>query len=265
MAQSPPLALALSRPGPVLRVVLGSLFLVWLVFALAMNWGDVSAAPFLALTASADGILHGQLWRLVTAPWLHAPDSVGHIASALIGLYFLTPSLESAWPKRRLIGFLAWAAILPYALQAGLAAVLPLAVTQKLVPEYPFGAMPVVEAVAIAWAFSFRGRTVHLFFVLPVTSTGLVVFVIGFSLLSLIAGQTPPSGHLSLFAAMAIGYLLGGGTPSPAQRWLLQRRLRGLEREVELERRNKRKRAAAKGLRVIPGGSPKGDDKKLLH
>jgi membrane associated rhomboid family serine protease len=262
-----PVAFSLPRLGPVLRAVLIALFAIWLVFALGLNWGEVSIAPFLALTAEQEALLSGQVWRLVTAPLLHAPNAVGHILSALMGLYFLGSTLESRLGSRRFASFLAWAAVLPYLVQALLLLVLPDSLGQKLAPSSPFGAMPAVEAVAIAWAYSFRGQTVNLFFVLPVTSTGLVWFVVGFSVLALIAGQTPPSGHLALFAGMGVGYLLGGGTPSPLRRWYLARRLQGLEREVRGERR-KRRSPAASGLRVIPGGRKQSgdpDDKKLLN
>src|SRR5688572_6933449 len=230
-----------------------------------MNWAGVSSAPFEALTAAQGALLQGQVWRLCTAALLHAPNDVGHILGALLGLYFLGANLESRFGSRRFAGFLFWAATLPYLIQATILVVLPAGLGAKLAPFAPFGAMPAVEATAIAWAFSFRGRTVNLFFVLPVTSTGLVWFVVGFSILALIAAQTPPSGHLALFAGMGLGYLLGGGTPSPLRRWYLAGRLRNLEREVDSEARKRRKRAG--GLRVIPGGrDPKDpDEKKFLN
>jgi len=250
----------LPRPGPVLRVVLPGLFAIWLVFALALNWAGVSSAPFDALTADQEGLLSGQLWRLVTAALLHMPDAVGHILSALLGLYFLGASLEQRFGPRRFAWFLAWAAALSYLIQALLLVILPASVGGKLAPPSPIGAIPVVEAVAIAWAYSFRGRTVNLFMVLPVTSTGLVWFVVGFSVLTLIATEMPPSGHLAAFAGMGLGYLLGGGTPSPLRRMYLASRLRGLEREVEREVRGQRRRNKS-GFRVIPGGrGPKDDD-----
>jgi membrane associated rhomboid family serine protease len=258
---------SLPKPGPVLKVVLIGLFASWLVFALGMNWAGVSEAPFYALTADQAGLLAGQVWRLVTASLIHSPFAVAHILSALLGLYFLGTSLEARFGSRRFAAFLFWSATLPYLIQAVLLLVLPAGIGQKLVPAAPYGAIPAVEATAIAWAFSFRGQTVNLFFVLPVTSKGLVWFVVGFSILGLIAAQTPPSGHLAAFAGMAIGYLLGGGSPSPLRRWYLARRLRGLEREVESEGRKRQKRVADSGLRVIPGGRDPKDpgDKNMLN
>jgi hypothetical protein len=107
---------------------------------------------------------------------------------------------------------------------------LPAFFKQRLVPEFWFGAMPVVDAVAIAWALSFKGRTVHLFFVLPVGARGLLLFVIGMNILMVIAGALNLSGHVALFAGMGAGWFFGG-TPSPARRFLLKVRLAQLKAE----------------------------------
>src|SRR5687768_14112891 len=101
MAPTSPVAFSLPRPGPVLRAVLIGVFAIWLVFALGLNWAGVSLAPFLALTAEQSSLLQGQLWRLFTAPLLHAPNAVGHVLSALLGLYFLGAVLEGRFGRRR--------------------------------------------------------------------------------------------------------------------------------------------------------------------
>ena len=69
-----------------------------------------------------------------------------------------------------------------------------------------FGSVPVIEAISVAWALNFRGQTVRLFFVLPVTARGLLAFVIGFSLLRLIAVQQTPEGLISPFGGLAAGW-----------------------------------------------------------
>lgn len=244
--------LALPRPGKVLRIVLIGLLAIWVLFAVLVNWGNLGSGVFLALTSNTEAVLHGQLWRLLTASLVHVPTgTIGHIASALFGLYFLGPSLESAWGGGRFARFLVLTGLIAYGVQVGVDAALGAAASERLVPPFSYGAMPVVEAVAIAWACSFKGRTVHLFMVLPVTSTMLIVFVVGISIMSLIAGATPPSGHVALFAGMGAGYLLGGGTPSPLRRLYLRYRLARLEADAKSERR---KRTGQGGLRLIHGG-----------
>lgn len=247
--------ISLPRPGKALKGVLLGLLGIWLIFALGINWGGAQGASFLALCGNTQGILSGEVWRLLTAPVLHMyTGTVWHLISAMLGLYFLGASLEQEWGPRRFLRFLALTGVLAYGAQALIDWALPARVGAKLVPEFYFGAMPVVQAVAIAWACSFRGRTVQLFFVLPISSRGLILFVVGLSVLYLIAGATPPSGHVAMFAGMGLGWLLGGSTPSPLRRAYLRFRLARLEVEARRDGQQRRQRAKQSGLRVIPGG-----------
>src|SRR5258706_205343 len=86
--------------------------------------------------------------------------TVSHILFAIIGLFFLAPSLEQRWGGARLLRFLFFTGVLAYAFQMLLEIALPATLARKLVGEYWFGSVPVLEAVAIAWALSFRGQTV---------------------------------------------------------------------------------------------------------
>jgi membrane associated rhomboid family serine protease len=243
----------LPRPGKVLRVVLVLLLGLWLISALLVNWGNQGSEWFLLLAGNTSAIREGQAWRILSAPFLHVPTgTIGHIFSALLGLFFLGPSLESSFGSARFARFLFLTATLSYATQFGLSLLLGPEISSKLVPDMYFGAMPAVEAVAIAWANTFRGRTVNLFFVIPVSTGGLIAFVVGVNVMYLIAGAVPPSGHIALFAGMGWGYLLGGGTPSPLRALYLRYRLSRLETEARSERERRTKKS---GLRVIQGGS----------
>jgi membrane associated rhomboid family serine protease len=254
--------------GPMLRKILIVLFATWLIFALALNWGGASGNSFLSLSGNNNAIANGEIWRLFTALLLHAPSGeIGHIVSAMLGLYFLGSSLEEVWGGKRFLRFLIAAGVLSYLTQFLVGSLLPTELGTKLVPENYFGAIPAVEAVAIAWACSFRGRTILLFFVVPVSSRGLILMVVGFSLMSLIAGGMSPSGHIALFAGMGYGWLLGGGSPTPLRRFILKQRLAALEREAQNERHQKKRRAKESGLRVIRGGKDEDEppDKKLMN
>lgn len=240
-----------------------TLFGVWLAFALAMSWGGLSQDVFLLFCGNTDRILHGEIWRLVTAPLMQVP-MVGPILFTLIGLYFLTPTLEQQWGGKRLLGFLVLSVLSAYVLQMLAQLVLPRSTGDKLVGDYWFSALPALEAIAIAWALTFRGQTVRLFFVIPVTSRGLILFVVGVSVLYLVTLERPACGLLAPFGGMAAGWLFGGGTPSPARRFWLKLRLRQLEKahgkQSAAERAARSKRVAASGLRVIDGGGTKGND-----
>ena len=246
----------LPRPGRALKGVLIGLLLVWLVFAVGINWGGASEDVFLLLCGNTERVLGGQVWRVLTAPFMHLPSTPWHVVSTLLGLYFLAPNLEQAWGGRRFLRFLLIACLAGYGMQMLFELVLPAPYANKIAPlGYWFGSVPALEAVAIAWALSFRGQTVRLMFVLPVSSTGLIVFVVAMSVLYLISATASPSGLIAPFGGMLVGWLLGGGTPSPLRRFWLKMRYKKLERETERERTSRRDRVVRSGLRVIEGGS----------
>ncbi len=241
--------------GPVLKKVLIVLFSIWLVFALAVNWGGASGATFLALTGDTQAIAQGEVWRIFTALLLHQPvGNIGHILGTMLGLYFLGSSLEESWGGKRFFRFLIVSGVLSYATQFAVLSLIPPDLAPKFAPDVYMGASPVVSAIAIAWASSFKGRTINLFFVLPVSSRGLILLVVGMGVMSLIAGSGTNSGHIASFAGMGYGWLLGGGTPSPLRSFILRYRLAALEREAENERSSKKERAQRSGLKVIKGG-----------
>ncbi|MBN1606323.1 MAG: rhomboid family intramembrane serine protease [Polyangiaceae bacterium] len=245
------------RPGRALWGAMIALLAIWLMFAAALNWGGASPELFYALCGNTDRLLAGQVWRLFTAPLMHVPTgSIGHIVFTLLGLFFLAPSLEESWGGARLLRFLCFSVLFAYALQVVAQLVVPASLGAKLVPGYWFGAAPAVEAVLIAFALTFRNRTVQLFFVLPVSSRGLILFAIGLSVLMLLAGAMGPSGLVAPFGGMVAGWLFGGGTPSPLRRWWLGLRLKQLDREASRTQPGRRRRPARNsGLRVIEGGA----------
>jgi len=252
--------MALPKPGRALTGVMLALFALWLMFAAAMNWGGAGPGLFELLVGNTNAILGGQVWRLFTAPLLHSPNDPWHVMSVLLGLYFLTPSLEERWGARRLLGFFALSALVAYGCQLLAELLLPASIAGKLSLGYWYGAAPIVEAVAVAWALQFRGQTVRLMFVLPVTTKALLGFVVGFSVLRLIAAQQTPEGLIAPFGGMLAGWLFGSGTPSPARRLYLKLRYSKLQRESARARRQRAERAKNAPFSVIKGGQGRRDD-----
>jgi membrane associated rhomboid family serine protease len=231
---------------------MGGLLSIWIMFAVAINYGGLDANAFLLFAGNTKAILHGEIWRLFTAGLMHlpaGPGAVSHILYALLGLYFLAPTLETRWGPKRTLLFLLGASVMGFAAQ--MAADDP--------STFGFGgARSAVlvqfdgcrRAIAVAWALSNRGQTVRLFFVLPVTATGLLIFVIGFSVLLVLAGDKPHEGLVTPFGGMLAGYLFGAGTPTPARRILLKLRYRWIARRAG----KYRGKGPASHLRVIEGG-----------
>jgi membrane associated rhomboid family serine protease len=256
----------LPRPGPVVMTAMGLIVAVWVGFALALNFFGVSEASFLALAASSEAILRGELWRLLTAGILERPIGPGaawNLVITVLGLYFFGPALERAWGARRMALFLAGSVVFGFATQFAVERLLPAGLS-NLGQERWFGAMGAVEAVAVAWALGNRDKTVALMFVLPVGATGLLLFVIGLSVLRVIAAEKIPEGLFTPFGGMIAGYLFGAGTPSPARRMLLR------VRYAWMTRRAAALRAKGAKLRVIDGGEARKrreppSDKRFLN
>jgi membrane associated rhomboid family serine protease len=227
-----------TRPGKALIGLMVVITTVWLTFAIGLNWGGASSSVFLLFAGSTDAILHGEVWRLFTAPLIHTPrgeHSVGHLLWALLGLVFFAPRLEELWGAARVLRFIALSCVLAYLLQMAFELVLPASLGARLVGTYWYGLRPALAGITIAWACTFKGQTVNLFLLPPMSSRTLILVVVGFNLLSLAAGQTPEEGLLAPFFGMSLGWLLGGGTPSPLRKAWLKLRLAQLDGEARRE------------------------------
>ncbi|MEO8184559.1 MAG: rhomboid family intramembrane serine protease [Deltaproteobacteria bacterium] len=258
-SQSPDVQLP--RPGRALQVVLITLLGLWLMFAMALNWANADPAIFQFFAGNTEAILRGQVWRLFTASLIHLPGDPWHVIGSLLGLYFLGASLEQRWGGRRFVFFLVWSGVLAYLCQFLGELLLPSDIAQRMSANgFWFGSIPVIEAISVAWALNFRGQTVRLMFVLPVTARGLLGFVIGLSVLRLIAVQQTPEGLISPFGGLAAGWLLGGGTPSPLRRLYLKYRYAQLEREAASDRKERARRTKKAPFSVIEGGRGRRDD-----
>lgn len=73
------------------------------VFVLCSLTGGSRGAPgsviFEWMVMSTPAVLQGQVWRIITANYLHW--DFGHIFMNMLMLFFLGPALESAWGPRR--------------------------------------------------------------------------------------------------------------------------------------------------------------------
>jgi membrane associated rhomboid family serine protease len=250
----------LPRPGRALKGILIALLGIWLMFAMALNWANADPAIFQFFAGNTEAIAQGQVWRLFTASLIHSPSDPSHVLWSLLGLYFLGTSLEQRWGGRRFAFFLLWSGALAYLCQFLAELLLPSSIGARMSSGFWFGSVPMLEAISVAWALNFRGQTVRLMFLLPVTSGGLLAFVVGLSVLRLIAVQQTPEGLISPFGGLAAGWLLGGGTPSPLRRLVLKFRYAQLEREAAQERKERARRAKKAPFSVIEGGRSKRDD-----
>ena len=119
-----------------------------------------------------DLVLHGEVWRLVTAVFIEH-DPISLIFSCLM-IYWFGRDLASVWgPRRFLILYFSMAALI-YSLVGLTALAFP------SLREVPYsGNWPLAEAMVIAWALYFPDRQIRLYFIIPVAGRMLIYFTIG--------------------------------------------------------------------------------------
>jgi membrane associated rhomboid family serine protease len=246
MSGEPQLTFGLPKPGKAVTGFLVAIVAVWLLFALGLNWGGASEET-LAWVVGSDRILHGEIWRLVTGPMLQKPSgagSVSHLLTALMGIYFLGPSLEERWGAKRFVFFVGASGVFAAASQVLVGAILP----QVHQPVF-FGALGMVDAVAVGWALTFKSSQVRLFFVLPVSGYGFLAFIAVMNVLYVIGSDVHYEGLVTPVGGMIAGWLFG--ETSPVRRWWLTRTYKKLAAESAALRDM---RVGGPKLKVIEGG-----------
>ncbi len=251
---------AFPRPGKVVLVLMSVIGGLWLAFAVGMHWAGVPEEVFFLFCGNTLGILHGQLWRVFTAPLMQAPTQFWHVFGVLLALYFFATPLEKQWGRARFVRFLLMLAVLPAFAQMLVELALPLSITPYLSESHWYGGLALASGLTIAWALNFRGDVVRLYGILPVTPRTLILIVLATPFGYLIFRQPPAEGIAGLFAGCFGGWLLGGGTPSPLRRYWLKFRIGRLDAEVQREAAQRRKRVERSPLKVIEGGRGKPEE-----
>jgi len=259
--RSDPVHLSLRRPGKALVGVMVAMTVIWVAFAIGQNWVGIGDDIVRVIVGSTSAVLHGQIWRLFTAPLFHSPQQPWHLLTSLLGLYFLGPTLEERWGPRRTLLFLFGSAAFAFALQVVVGALVP-----QVHAHIWFGGLGMETAVAVAWALSNRGQSVRMFFMIPVSATALIGIIFVLSLLHVLAMSGTAEGLITPFGGMLGGWLFGDH--SPLRRFFLKLRLKKIQAETAAARAQSaaRARRASAPFRVIEGGTkqpPK--DKRYLN
>lgn len=249
--------------GATLGVMLAMGF-IWLTSALAINWGGASGEFLQPFICTTDGLQKLQLWRLVTANFIHLPQgdgAISHILTSLVCIYFFAPALEDRWGWKKMLGFFLATGTFGYVCQAIVGAIVP----QLRQPVF-FGGLPIADATVIAWALQADSRSkVLLFFVLPVSPMMIIAFTVGMNVLKLIAIGAHLEGLVTPFGGMAMGWALSDR--SSLRRAWLRFRLKRIQAETEHMRKKQsvKARAASAGFRVIHGEADPPKDKRWLN
>ncbi len=151
-----------------LVIVHAGVYLVQLVTAGRERLGAVTEFFMLDI---AD--LHqGEVWRLLTALFIHDPHNWLNLVWNLVLLWFFGPLVESLYGQRRFLFFY---------LLAGLVGNLAWWLVDLWQPHPPalFGAAPAITAVLVLCTFHYPRQTVLLFFVLPVPLWLITLLYVG--------------------------------------------------------------------------------------
>jgi membrane associated rhomboid family serine protease len=250
-------SMAFPRPGRALKAILILLGGFGILEAILVTYGG--AGKFFGnFICDSDKVLHGEVWRLVTAGLLTSTDAFGPLLFTLIGLYFLAPDLERRWGAARFVRFLVLSVVAGFSLSIVLDKLMPPGIA-AFHPAGMFGAQAAISAVAIAWSKMNADAQVRLFFFLPVSGKQLFWITIGFCVLGVIFPGGSPEGVFSPFGGVLVGVLLGG-TPSVLRSFYLRMKLAVLRRSSgnvaiqPLLKPPPRRRGSGPPLRVVTGG-----------
>jgi membrane associated rhomboid family serine protease len=189
-----------------------------------------SGALTRALAFDRVGILHGELWRLVTYATVKVSSPLSLIIAAVV-LWLFGGMYESRWGTRRFLRFFIAAAVGAAAIAVPLGLLLEamLPISDSPMASGPDGA---IDALLMAMVLAAPNAQVLFGFVLPVPARALVWLLLGLDVVACIMTRT---SQLSLTAGgLAMGYLLTTGQWRPStwrrllSEWQRRRRRHGL-------------------------------------
>jgi len=169
-------------------------------YQVGRQWHD-PFTNFFVLNVQA--VADGQVWRLLTYAFLHAPDSPFHIVFNMLFLYWFGRDLEDIYGSKEFLAF-----YLGGALAGG--AAYQLCWWTGITPDNSscLGASGAVTAVMVLCAMHYPTRIIYLFLVLPVPIWLFVVFQVAQDLFGLLGAGVREnvafSGHLG---GAAFGFL----------------------------------------------------------
>ncbi len=143
-----------------------------------------------------------EVWRLITAPFLHSTSDILHIVFNMLFLWWVGREIESMYGSREfLVMYLSaavfstfcWALFDYYWVHGG---------------RPMLGASGAVTAVVVLYTLYYPRREVLLFFIIPMQMWLLLVIFLGFDLLSLLQGGGANSGtaYVAHLAGAAYGF-----------------------------------------------------------
>jgi membrane associated rhomboid family serine protease len=251
------------RPGRALWAVLIGIGAFNILLSLLVHYSPGIGDPILKALVFDPHAVWPQLWRVVSSGVVTNPDSLQHLIFTLLGLYFLSTSLERRWGAARFLAFLAASVVAGNLLVVAVGAVAPPDAGAAFHPPLTLGAGAALAAIAVAWARENAEAQALLFFVIPVRGKYLLWATIAFCVLALVFQEMLPEGMVAPFGGIIVGMLFSG-SPSVMRTAYLRAKLALLRRRKGALRIDdvlspsrpspKKSRPGAPPLRVVQGG-----------
>jgi len=159
--------IGLSRGGSVVTTLI---VINFVIFFVGQFFPGIDALLFNYGSLRAQAVMHGMVWQLVTAQYLHA--NLVHVAFNMIGLHFLGRSLEAMWSPRRFLAVYTMCGL------AGNVFFVVLGLCGVLSPMIPaVGASGCIFGLLGIVAVRFPQATVYVYFLFPIRiRTAAVIF-----------------------------------------------------------------------------------------
>jgi len=181
----------------------------WLLIAnIACFVGQLFMAEFTNWFAyHGASVLKGQIWRLLTASFLHSTDNVFHIVFNMLMLVMIGRVLEKQYGSREFLAFYLCAAVFSNLFWLGIELLVG-----SFLQSWGLGASGAVMGIFLLFAVHYPRAKILLFFVFPVEVRWLllafVVWDVGSVLIELSTGRTFDNiGHAAHTGGLLFGWL----------------------------------------------------------
>lgn len=212
----PPIHLALPPFTRAMKALSVALAAVWLAEALvgSSTRAGVTAdpmGPFSYLVLIPERVVHGEVWRLVTHPFVHDPTGVQSLLMTTLSLWFFGGPMEARWGRRRLFAAMAVTSVV--------AALALLGVSAFFTPFWThraYGPEAATSMLAAAWGMSEGRRPMSFLGLFNLTGrqfTALLAVMLG---VGFVLARSPAS--VLALLGLLLGAVIGNVPAAPAPR-----------------------------------------------
>jgi membrane associated rhomboid family serine protease len=229
---------------PITFTILVVLVGCFIASGLMANFGPPGVAAALSyLPVTTAGVLHGEVWRLLTYALLHNLSDPFHLIFNGMAIFFFGRALEDRWGVGRYLLFLLLTVVVGGAFVVG-------AGWLGVGNGAAYGASAFAEGLVVGWGLLYRDAPVRLYFAIPVKGIHMVWLAVFIWVLDAVS-QSPNSAAAHLGGMLTAATLvLGVWRPNHVKAWFA-----GLREKVGGKKQPQ--------LFVVP--KPRAPDKKWVN